>query len=130
MDAYALTRTELRLPEDHQSAAVAREFTRRTLTGWGHHSWQDAAQVVSELVSNVLLHAHGQPVLRLEDMGDGVRVEVYDDSPLPPTVRRTGPGGLGMQLVERMSTAWGVSRWGRGKVVWCHLPAVPNPMPV
>ncbi|HEV7652903.1 MAG TPA: ATP-binding protein [Actinophytocola sp.] len=128
MDAQALTHTEVRLPENHCSAAMAREFTRRTLTGWGHQSWQDAAQVVSELVSNVLLHAHGQPVLRLLDVGGGVRVEVSDDSPQPPTVRRTGPGGLGMQLVERMSTAWGVSRRGRGKVVWCELPAVPNPM--
>jgi anti-sigma regulatory factor (Ser/Thr protein kinase) len=128
VDAQALTRTEVRLPENHRSAAIAREFTRSTLTGWGHHSWQDAAQVVSELVSNVLLHAHGQPVLRLLDVQGGVRVEVSDDSPQPPTVRHTGPGGLGMQLVERLSTAWGVSRRGRGKVVWCELPAAPNPM--
>jgi anti-sigma regulatory factor (Ser/Thr protein kinase) len=128
VDAQALTHTEVRLPEDHRSAAMAREFTRNTLTGWGHKSWQDAAQVVSELVSNVLLHAHGQPVLRLLDVRGGVRVEVADDSPQPPTVRRTGPGGLGMQLVERLSTAWGVSRRGRGKVVWCELPAVPSPM--
>ncbi len=128
MDAQAVTRTEVRLPENHRSAAMAREFTRETLTRWGHHSWQDAAQVVSELVSNVLLHAHGQPVLRLTDVGDGVRVEVADDSPQPPTVRRSGPGGLGMQLVERMSTAWGVSKRGRGKVVWCDLPAAPNPL--
>ena len=128
VDAQALTHTEVRLPENHRSAAIAREFTRNTLTGWGRESWQDAAQVVSELVSNVLLHAHGQPVLRLLAVGDGVRVEVSDDSPMPPMVRRTGPGGLGMQLVERMSTAWGVSRRGRGKVVWCELPGVPNPM--
>jgi anti-sigma regulatory factor (Ser/Thr protein kinase) len=129
VDAQALTQTEVRLPENHRSAAMAREFTRETLTRWGHRSWGDAAQVVSELVSNVLLHAHGQPVLRLSDVGDGVRVEVSDDSPQPPIVRRTGPGGLGMQLVERMSRAWGVSRRGRGKVVWCELPAVPTPLP-
>ena len=117
-----MTRTEVRLPENHRSAAMAREFTRRTLTAWGHAGWQDAAQVVSELVSNVLLHAHGRPVLRLSEVAEGVRVEVSDDSPQPPTVRLGGPGGLGMQLVERMSTAWGVARRGRGKVVWCELP--------
>jgi anti-sigma regulatory factor (Ser/Thr protein kinase) len=130
VDAQALTHTEVRLPENHRSAAMAREFTRRTLTRWGHASWQDATQVVSELVSNVLLHAHGEPVVRLLDVGDGVRVEVRDDSPQPPVIRRSGPGGgLGMQLVERLSTSWGVSMRGRGKVVWCQVPAVPNPLP-
>jgi anti-sigma regulatory factor (Ser/Thr protein kinase) len=129
VDAQALAHTEVRLPENHRSAALAREFTRTTLTRWGHLSWQDAAQVVSELVSNVLLHAHGEPVLRLQDVDGGVRVEVWDDSPQPPVIRRSGPGGLGMQLVERMSTSWGVSRRGRGKIVWCQLPAVPNPIP-
>ncbi len=121
-----MTHTEVRLPENHRSAALAREFTRKTLSRWGHACWQDAEQVVSELVSNVLLHAHGQPVLRLLEVSAGVRIEVSDDSPQPPTVRRSGPGGLGMQLVERMSSAWGVSRRGRGKVVWCELPAAPG----
>ena len=124
-----MTHTEVRLPENHHSAALAREFTRRTLTGWGHHGWQDAAQVVSELVSNVLLHAHGEPVVRLLAVATGVRVEVADDSPQPPTVVRSATGGLGMKLVERLSTAWGVSRRGRGKVVWCELPAAPSPLP-
>lgn len=127
VDAQAVTHSEVRLPEDHRSAALAREFTRRTLTGWGHHGWHDAAQVVSELVSNVLLHAHGEPVVRLLELDSGVRVEVSDDSPASPTVARSGSGGLGLRLVERLTTAWGVSRRGRGKVVWCELPAAPNP---
>jgi anti-sigma regulatory factor (Ser/Thr protein kinase) len=121
-----LSHTEVRLPENQRSAALAREFTRDTLAEWGH-AWQDAAQVVSELVSNVLLHAHGQPVVRLVAVSGGVRVEVSDDSPQPPTVRRSGPGGLGMQLVERMSRSWGVSRRGRGKVVWCELASTAAP---
>jgi len=129
VDAQALTHTEVRLPENHRSAALAREFTRKTLTRWGHRSWQDAAQVVSELVSNVLMHAHGEPVVRLMDIDGGIRVEVWDASPQPPVIQRSGPGGLGMQLVERLSTSWGVSRRGRGKIVWCQLPAVPNPLP-
>jgi anti-sigma regulatory factor (Ser/Thr protein kinase) len=122
VDAQAMTYSEVRLPEQHHSAAMARDFTRRTLTEWGH-GWEDAVLVVSELVTNVVLHAHGRPVLRLLDVGDGVRVEVADDSPQPPIIRYTSPGGLGMRLVARMSTTWGVSRRGRGKVVWCVLPA-------
>jgi anti-sigma regulatory factor (Ser/Thr protein kinase) len=127
VDAQALTQAEVRLPENDLSAALARDFTRETLTGWGHHGWQDAVQVVSELVSNVLLHAHGSPVVRLSYASAGVRVEVVDDSPLPPSILRSGPGGFGLRLVERLATTWGVSRQGRGKVVWCELPAVPDP---
>jgi anti-sigma regulatory factor (Ser/Thr protein kinase) len=128
VDGRALTHTEVRLPENQFSAALAREFTRHTLTKWGH-AWQDAVQVVSELVSNVQLHAHGQPVVRLLAVPGGVRVEVSDDSPQPPTLRQSGPGGLGMQLVERMSRSWGVSRRGRGKVVWCELASTAAPRP-
>lgn len=127
MDAQALTHAEVRLPENNLSAALARDFTRETLTGWGHQGWQDAVQVVSELVSNVLLHAHGSPVVRLSHAPAGVRVEVVDDSPLLPTILRSGPGGFGLRLVERLATAWGVSRQGRGKIVWCELPATPDP---
>lgn len=123
MDTQALPQTEVRLPENNRSAALARDFTRETLIRWGHPSWYDAAQVASELVSNVLLHAHGEPVLRLRDLAGGVRIEVGDDSPVAPT-----GDGLGLQLVARLATRWGVSRRGRGKVVWCLLPAVPNPM--
>lgn len=125
VDTQARPHAEVRFPESPRSAALARAFTRRTLTDWGHQGWPDAVQVVSELVTNVLLHAHGGPVVRLTWAPHGVRIEVSDDSPLPPTV----PTGLGLSLVARLTTAWGVVRRGGGKVVWCELPAVPAPAP-
>jgi anti-sigma regulatory factor (Ser/Thr protein kinase) len=122
---------ELRLAERNTSAALARQFTRSTLAGWqrGTHgeTIDDIVLVVSELVTNALLHGHGTPVVRLLDGGDQVRVEVCDDSPLLPVSHRVTPtSGLGLRVVEQLSSAWGASRRGRGKVVWCELPAAPE----
>jgi anti-sigma regulatory factor (Ser/Thr protein kinase) len=115
---------ELRLAERNTSAALARQFTRTTLAAWqsaGSHD--DVVLVVSELVTNALLHGHGTPVVRLLDDGDRIRVEVCDDSPLLPVSHRVTPAsGLGLRVVEQLSSAWGASRRGRGKVVWCELP--------
>jgi anti-sigma regulatory factor (Ser/Thr protein kinase) len=122
---------ELRLAERNTSAALARQFTRTTLARWANSQAadhvEDVVLVVSELVTNALLHGHGTPVVRLLDSGDRVRVEVCDDSPLLPVSHRVTPtSGLGLRVVEQLSSAWGASRRGRGKVVWCELPAAPE----
>ncbi len=115
---------ELRLAERDTSAALARQFTRTTLTSWSTGaSHDDIVLVVSELVTNALLHGYGAPVVRLLEEHGRLRIEVCDDSPLLPvshTVTRTS--GLGLRVVEQLATAWGASRRGRGKVVWCELP--------
>ena len=122
---------ELRLAERHSSAALARQFTRSTVAGWRggeqRGNLEDVVLVVSELVTNALLHGHGTPAVRLVDGGDRIRVEVCDDSPLLPVSHRVTPtSGLGLRVVEQLSSAWGASRRGRGKVVWCELPAAPD----
>jgi anti-sigma regulatory factor (Ser/Thr protein kinase) len=124
---------ELRLAERNTSAALARQFTRSTLASWQRcvrgDNVEDIVLVVSELVTNALLHGHGTPVVRLVDDADQIRVEVCDDSPLLPVSHRVTPtSGLGLRVVEQLSSAWGASRRGRGKVVWCELPAAPDPV--
>lgn len=124
METSAPAVAELRLAERNTSAALARQFTRATLVGWqrmGSHD--DIVLAVSELVTNALLHGHGTPVVRLLGEVDRIRVEVCDDSPLLPVSHRVTPtSGLGLRVVEQLSAAWGASRRGRGKVVWCELP--------
>ena len=127
METRAPAVAELRLAERNTSAALARQFTRSTLAAWhgGERAAgvEDIVLVVSELVTNALLHGHGTPVVRLLDGGDHVRVEVCDDSPLLPVSHRVTPtSGLGLRVVEQLSSAWGASRRNRGKVVWCELP--------
>lgn len=131
METRAPAVAELRLAERNTSAALARQFTRSTLAGWQtgerRDNLEDVVLVVSELVTNALLHGHGTPVVRLLDGSDRVRVEVCDDSPLLPVSHRVTPtSGLGLRVVEQLSSAWGASRRGRGKVVWCELPAAPD----
>lgn len=119
----SVTAAELRLSERATSAGLAREFARTTLLSWQSPvDVDDAVLVVSELVTNALLHAHGTPLIRLLPAVDGVRIEVCDDSPQPPLPAR----GLGLALVESLATSWGSSARDRGKAVWCELPTTPR----
>jgi anti-sigma regulatory factor (Ser/Thr protein kinase) len=105
--------------------AVVRRFARLTLLAWARGvAVDDALLVVTELAANALRHGGGDPVLRLSVDDTGVRIEVFDDNPAPP-VRRPADadGGWGLALVDRLSTVRGTARHGRGKVVWCVLPA-------
>jgi anti-sigma regulatory factor (Ser/Thr protein kinase) len=105
--------------------AVVRRFTRLALQAWtGGTAVDDALLVVTELATNALQHGGGHALLRLTVDGTHLRIEVFDDDPAPPVRRPAGPdGGWGLALVERLATAWGTARHGRGKVVWCALPA-------
>lgn len=125
MDARSLQHAGLVLPGGARSAVLAREFTRRTLTRWRYRgSCDEAVLVVSELVTNAVLHAGGGAVLRLLGTGSWLRVEVTDGSPVPPAKRESGSdGGWGLKLVERLTTTWGVLERDGGKVVWCELAA-------
>ena len=76
---------------------------------------QDAALIVSELVTNSVLHADvGQEqalTLELTTLGDRIRLAVTDaGSSLKPRMlpkNRATPGGFGLRLVNDMSCAWG-----------------------
>lgn len=114
------------------SVAEARRFSSATLLRWSLEPIvDDMALVVSELVTNAIVHAHSAPVLRLSRTERGVRVEVEDagqGAPDPQTPSRTGESGRGMYLVDAVATAWGVDTapetgTGGGKVVWAELPA-------
>ena len=122
-----LRETQCVLPESLAGVPLAREFVRTTLSEHGADVLvEDALLVVSELVTNAVLHGYGAPVLRLGPGTGWVRIEVADDSPCLPARRASGAtGGWGLALVERLASNWGATRVGRGKVVWCELPAVP-----
>jgi anti-sigma regulatory factor (Ser/Thr protein kinase) len=122
---------ELRLPENHSSLTLAREFTRRTLTDRRYRGRHDhVLLVVSELVTNAVLHGDGTAVLRLSGSPWRVRVEVADDSPVLPEPRVAGQdGGWGLHLVNRLAGHWEAARRDGGKVVWCELVPAVAPAP-
>jgi two-component sensor histidine kinase len=96
----------------------------------------DAALIISELVTNSVLHAQvGSDQLltvEVEMMADRLRITVSNPGaepeprlrPLDPAV----PGGLGLRLLEKMCVAWGVVHEPIDTTaVRCDLPLTPTP---
>jgi anti-sigma regulatory factor (Ser/Thr protein kinase) len=107
--------------------AVARQFVVDTLGKWGiDGSIQEAATLlVSELVTNAVIHARTEIVLTLCNEGPQIRFEIRDGSNRPPvdsTVPPSSTSGRGVHVVAAMSDDWGVeSVDGDGKTVWFTL---------
>jgi hypothetical protein len=107
--------------------ATSRDVRRRVrelLPGQAGVVVDDAALVADELVSNALGHATAPRVCRLGlvDQGRCLRIEVDDGSSELPRMRTPDRhGGRGLVLVDRLSSAWGVDHYGRGKTVWAEL---------
>jgi anti-sigma regulatory factor (Ser/Thr protein kinase) len=120
------------LAEEMGSITAARRLARLLLVecGYdGHH--EDVLLVVSELVTNALVHGAGRPVLRLAGGRSSVRIEVSDASTKLPEPRRPGPAdGWGLHVVEQLCTGWGADEHAFGKVVWCELAAHFTPVVV
>ncbi|RYU10045.1 ATP-binding protein [Nocardioides iriomotensis] len=116
---------ERRLPPEPASVGEARRLVRDLLVASDREDLlESGALVVSEVVTNALLHA-GTPIdVAAWVDGTGLRVEVSDGSPHLPARRRyatTAGTGRGMLMLESVVDDWGVTRHDRGKTVWFHL---------
>ncbi|MEC3993891.1 SpoIIE family protein phosphatase [Actinacidiphila sp. DG2A-62] len=119
--------------ERHDLHAVleARRFVRELLARWGLPGVCDDLEVlVSEVVTNALIHAHSDVDLRLRDYPDRVRVEVRDSDPYPPVPTALldddagnleAESGRGLLIVDALASAWGSSPAGRGKTTWFEV---------
>ncbi len=116
-----------RLPAQATSASEARGLVRRLLGDVGRDDLgEPAALLVSEVVTNALLHA-GTPVdLRLSYDHGSLLAEVGDGTPHLPSMRRYGSSsgtGRGLRLLDQMADEWGVNAREGGKTVWFRLSA-------
>jgi two-component sensor histidine kinase len=81
-----------------------------------------AALLVSELVTNSLMHAGGAIGLRARLVQHSLHVEVDDRSPQLPCRHEPDLGGRGLQIVDALATEWGVIvRDEQGKATWFEL---------
>ncbi|MDL5205554.1 SpoIIE family protein phosphatase [Streptomyces sp. ALI-76-A] len=110
-----------------QAVGHARRFTRRTLRAWGvpGDTVDAVLLVVSELVTNALVHTDGRVRLDLTRINHRLRVAVADSSPRTPvkptSIGWEATGGRGILLVEAMSSAWGTVPVSGGKQVWSEI---------
>jgi len=117
-------RTSLRAQPE--SARKARRAVAQALGEAGRADLVESAELlVSELVTNAVMHARTAVELLVVAGPGGVRVSVHDDSPHLPNRRRYAEGattGRGLELVELMAHRHGVEADpGGGKTVWFEL---------
>ncbi|MEU8946966.1 SpoIIE family protein phosphatase [Streptomyces sp. NPDC048489] len=106
--------------------ADARQQVRELLHDWASEDQRDSAVLlVSEILTNVLVHTDHDALLVAEVTGDPgerrMRVEVTDAGDDLPHRRHPGElasSGRGLVLVEILAEAWGVDPRGRGKSIW------------
>ena len=115
--------TQLRLPPSPRSPRLSREWADRFLRERGHLALAaSTALIVSELVTNAMVHTTGGATLRLRIRAAEppvVRIEVEDHA--PEAVVKPTPDGTGLRLVEENCRAWGVERSAESKTVWAEL---------
>ena len=114
-----------RLDADESSARAARHFVDETLSSWNQDDVLDVVQLlVSEVVTNAVVHGRSDAEVSVRLLDDRVRVEVVDRGDMP--VRRRDAGdeatsGRGTALVEALSSAWGIEELPVGKMVWFEV---------
>ncbi|MFC8084566.1 ATP-binding protein [Streptomyces sp. NPDC057340] len=127
---------QLEVRPDPSEVGRARRWARSRLAGSGIRADEPLAEtlvlLVSELVTNAVVHTGRSAVLRLvlpgavagEAEEATVRLEVDDASDRAPVPRCAGgeaTGGRGLALVDGLADRWGWSREGTGKRIWCEL---------
>ena len=115
------------LPPVAHSVPLARHVTVDLLRVWrAPHDRDDAALLVTELVSNVVDHVGGEASFTLElELADGwLRMAVADGSSVLPVVRELNsahPRGRGLRLVQAIAERWGCESRDGGKRIWFDL---------
>jgi hypothetical protein len=130
-----LQRTELHLSARLTSARASRLFVARSLLDWRLLSLvAGASLVVSELVTNAVVHAGSAVDVTLSRADGRVQMLVSDNGAGRPEARFDEPerhvfGGRGLLLVQAVTRGWGVfpARAG-GKTVWAvfDVPSRPD----
>ncbi|WP_239099467.1 ATP-binding protein, partial [Streptomyces rochei] len=142
VSARECARAHVTLLGSSLAPGAAREMVRAALTDWsalglpGTRHWTehlaaDALVVVSELVTNAVVHAGTdvEVVCRLEETGTLV-VEATDHHPsrAPRSGDQETPHeipeyGRGLRLVAALAEAWGITYRPGTKTVWARLRA-------
>jgi GAF domain-containing protein/anti-sigma regulatory factor (Ser/Thr protein kinase) len=119
------TVTELVLGTEPDAVPAARHFAAESLDGHPKGTVHNAELIVTELVTNALLHGRHPATLRVRLRPGCVRIEVEDTGRNLPVRMLSNNGamtGRGLGLVATLAANWGMDlgRTG-GKVVWAEV---------
>ena len=121
----------LRLPPTARSTTQARRFVLGALDEWGLDGLRDtAALLISELVTNSVLHARTEVEVSVARLHDGVSIEVKDGSRRAPLRRMQydeATTGRGVELLEQLAGSWDVTLHSEGKTVRFTLSEAADP---
>ena len=115
---------EWTLPAQDESVGEARRLVAGLLGAVAPDRLDTILLLTSELVTNAVRHGSGPVTLHLSGGPHGLQVEVDDNGPGQPRLLDQDlltTGGRGLQLVDAMSTRWGVDRHALGKTVWFRV---------
>ncbi len=115
-----------RFPADPRSVAAARRFVRQLLPDAWSARVDDVLLLVSELVTNAIVHARSAVQVTVTVFNGTTRVEVSDGVPRLPVRRSAGEGALdgrGMGMIEVLADRWGILIRETGKTIWFEVDA-------
>jgi anti-sigma regulatory factor (Ser/Thr protein kinase) len=117
------------LSPESASVPEARRFISDQLADLDPETIDVARLLVSEVVTNAVLHARTEVTLTLERDRSTVQVQIQDANPLLPVMRSHGPDagtGRGLHVLDRLATRWGTSQIEGGKIVWFEMSTTPD----
>lgn len=130
----ALVTARRGLPASTASAGEARRFVDDVLAQWDCQPILDDVQLlVSELVTNAVVHAGTEAQVAVRLLPDALRIEVVDHGaptvPARPSMPRSedAESGRGLFLVDTIADAWGVEEIEDGKCIWFEVPRPDSP---
>ncbi|MFG2288260.1 ATP-binding protein [Streptomyces sp. NPDC048595] len=135
LDAVAREAVEQVFPLPHipEAVSVVRRRARTVLADWNlaPDLAEDALLVISELITNAVVHALPPAVLRLSLAVDGrntLRVEVTDAGPAaaggrPVAESCVGECGRGLGIVSALAAECGTRADAGGSARWAEFPA-------
>ena len=120
------SRASLLLDPRPESVAIARRFLRARCVEWGCADIiEDAQLVLSELVTNALVHAGGSCEVIARLSPGALHLDVLDGgsgTPDPQLPSGLEDHGRGLMLVGGLCVAWGIDAAPGGKkLVWAEL---------
>ena len=105
--------------------SAARRAATAHLRGAGVVNVESAVLVLSELVTNAVLHGGGAERILVACSDGWIHISVHDRraGPVHPRTDGTAAHGRGLRIVDELAEEWGSRPLSGGKAVWARVPS-------